>query len=135
MSERENDFYVGQEVIAQRIFTQSDVDLFAELSGDDNPLHTDEQYAAQSRFGARIVHGILLTGFLSKIIGTQFPGKGSIYLEQNARFMKPVYINQRVTAKVKIIEIHKKILTLETNLYSEDGSCILEGNAKVLFEG
>lgn len=137
LAESRNKFFVGQELSEEKVFNKNEVEAFADISGDNNPLHMDERYAEKSRFGGTIVHGILIMGLISKIIGTQLPGEGSIYLGQNARFIKPVYIGEKIKANVKIIEINeeKKILILETNIYKEDGNCAVEGEAKVLFEG
>lgn len=131
-----NEFYVGQEVSEEKKFEQSEVIAFSEISGDNNPLHLDEEFARNSRFGAPVVHGILVAGLISKIIGTQFPGEGSIYLEQNLRFLKPVYVGECVVVKVKITDIilDKKIFLLETNVYNKNEICVLCGSAKVLYE-
>ncbi len=131
-----NKFYIGQEVSEEKKFEKFEVLAFSEISGDNNPLHLDEEFARKSRFGAPIVHGILVAGLISKIIGTQFPGEGSIYLEQNLRFLKPVYVGECVVAKVKIVDIisEKKIFLLETNVYNKNGVCVLGGSAKVLYE-
>lgn len=97
----------------------------------------DDDFASKSRFGATIVHGIFAAGLFSKIIGTVFPGHGSIYLEQNLKFLKPVYVGKRVFAKVKIkdILIEKKIFMLETNIYDEDDVMLICRSAKILYEG
>lgn len=130
-----DDFFIGQEIVEEKLFTEDQVRRFAELSGDRNPLHMDERYAGQSRFHGRIVHGILVAGVISKIIGTQLPGEGSIYLEQNIQFRKPVYIDEKIIVKVKITGIANNIVTLETNAYKEDESLAVKGTAKILYEG
>lgn len=130
-------FYIGQEASTEKQFTKRDVLAFAEISGDQNPLHIDADFAGKSRFGRNIVHGILVTGLISKVIGTQMPGEGSIYLEQKVSFKKPVYVDDTVTASVKITEIapEKGIIALETNVYNQDGQLVISGFAKVLYEG
>ncbi len=130
-----DDFFIGQEIVEEKLFTEDQVRRFAELSGDRNPLHMDERYAGRSRFRGRIVHGILVAGVISKIIGTQLPGEGSIYLEQNIQFRKPVYIDEKIIVKVKITGIANNIVTLETNAYKEDESLAVKGTAKILYEG
>ena len=130
-----DDFFSGQELVEEKLFTEDQVRRFAELSGDRNPLHMDERYAGRSRFHGRIVHGILVAGVISKIIGTQLPGEGSIYLEQNIQFRKPVYIDEKIIVKVKITGIANNIVTLETNAYKEDESLAVKGTAKILYEG
>lgn len=130
------DIYVGQKAEASKCFTMEDVLQFAELSGDNNPLHVDEAYAEQGRFGRCVVHGILVSGLISKVLGTQLPGEGSIYLEQNLSFRKPVYVGDTVTARIQITEIQqeKKIVVLETNVYDQAEHCIILGTAKILYE-
>ena len=130
-----DDFFIGQEIVEEKLFTEDQVRRFAELWGDRNPLHMDERYAGRSRFRGRIVHGILVAGVISKIIGTQLPGEGSIYLEQNIQFRKPVYIDEKIIVKVKITGIANNIVTLETNAYKEDESLAVKGTAKILYEG
>lgn len=129
--------YVGQEIREERVFTTYDVEHFAQISGDCNPIHLDEEYGRRSRFGGTVVHGLLVSGLISKIIGMDMPGEGSIYMEQNLRFRKPVYVGEKVVAKIKIADIDKdrNIYTLETNVYNSKEECVIEGNAKVLYEG
>lgn len=127
-------FYIGQEEYEEKVFHESDVKLFAQISGDQNPLHLDDGYAEKSRFGRKIVHGILVSSLISKIIGMKLPGEGSIYLEQNIRFRKPVYVDEKIIAKVTILEINQTIFTLKTNVYNMGGECLIEGNSKVLYE-
>lgn len=129
--------YVGQEAEASKCFTMEDVRQFAALSGDDNPLHVDESYAKKGRFGRCVAHGILVSGLISKVLGTQLPGEGSIYLAQELSFRKPVYVGDTVTARVRITEIQpeKKIVTLETNVYNQENQCVILGTSKMLYEG
>lgn len=129
--------YVGQEAEVSRCFTMEDVRQFAGLSGDNNPLHVDEAYAGKGRFGRCVVHGILVSGLISGVLGTRLPGEGSIYLEQNLSFRKPVYVGDTVTARVRVtgIRTEKKIIALETNVYDQKGECVVMGSAKILYEG
>lgn len=129
-------YYVGQEIYEEKVFSFDDVNYFSQVSGDCNPIHLDIEYAKKSRFGNRIVHGILLSSLFSKIIGMDLPGEGSIYMEQNIKFKKPVYVNEKVIAKVTIIDIDfdKQIFTLKTDLYNTKNQCVIEGNAKVLYD-
>lgn len=130
-------FYVGQEAEVSKCFTMEDVQRFANLSGDNNPLHVDEEYAKAGRFGGCVVHGILVSGLISNVLGTKLPGEGSIYLEQNLSFKKPVYVGDVVTARVRINDIQreKKLITLETNVYNQEGECVILGTALILYEG
>ena len=127
-------FYIGQEEQEEKVFHESDVELFAQVSGDKKPLHLNDTYAEKSRFGRKLVQGILVSSLISKIIGMKLPGEGSIYLEQNIRFRKPVYVDEKVIVKVTIIEINQNKFTLKTNVYNMDDECLIEGNAKVLYE-
>ena len=129
-----NSFFLGQEFSSTRIFSKEDVFNFAKLSGDNNPIHLDDKFAEKSRFGKNIVHGMLVASAISKVVGTEFPGYGSIYMEQNLHFKKPVYIGECVNVNVKITDISKKVLTLETNIYNQNKQCVILGTAKVLYE-
>lgn len=132
-----NSFYVGQKVMYEKSFTMDEVILYAHLSGDDNPVHTDVIYAKNSRFGDNIVHGMFVMGVVSKILGTMLPGKGTIYLGQDVKFRRPVYVNQRVFFEVEIAEIleQKKQIILKTKVFDKERQCLVEGTARVLYEG
>lgn len=78
-----SDFIIGQEICEEKVFTSFDVKAFSQISGDCNPIHLDEQYAKETRFGGTIVHGILASSLISKMIGMDMPREGSIYMEQN----------------------------------------------------
>lgn len=129
-------FYIGQEITEEKVFFKEDIEKFAEISGDKNPLHVNEEYAKKSRFGGIIVHGVLVMGLISKMIGTRLPGEGSVYMEQNVQFRKPVYVGEKIIAKVKIIDmdVNRKIISLKTDVFDEAGHCVIRGNAKILLE-
>jgi len=118
----------------ERIFTIEDVKLFANLSGDINPIHLNEEYAKKTIFKTRIVHGLFASSIFSMIIGTKFPGEGSIYLEQNLKFIKPIYPKKKYLFTVKVTHIRedKPIYTLSTICTDEDQHVFIEGNAIVL---
>ena len=118
-----------------RVFTEADVKAFASLSEDDNPLHLDEEYAAGTSFKKPVVHGVLLLGMFSRIFGNVYPGRGSIYLSQTADFLRPAYLNQRITAKVSLVQYDsgKRIGEFQTICLNEAGKKILSGKAEVLF--
>jgi 3-hydroxybutyryl-CoA dehydratase len=122
---------LGDRAERTRTFTEADVAEFAELSGDLNPIHLDEEYAAKSRFGRRIVHGFLTAGMISALLGTELPGIGSIYVSQTFKFLAPVYIGDSVTASVEVIEIReeKRLVTLRTDCVNADGVLVLTGEA------
>jgi len=128
-----SDFYIGQEATISKTFVFDEVVAFSELSLDRNPIHLDKEYAKKGIFSDLIVHG-LLTSSLSAVIANKLPGPGSIYLSQSLKFLKPVYHNEEVVAKVKIVDIkHEKlIIMLETQCFVND-IIVLDGIAVVKY--
>ena len=124
---------VGQSYVMSRVFTQQDVKGFAMLSYDSNPLHMDEDYARTTRFGQLIVPGFLTASMFSAIIGTKFPGEGTIYLSQNMSFWKPVFPEKEVLAEVTVKELYplKRRVLLETCCYDENHELLVSGTALV----
>lgn len=125
------DFKIGQESSISKAFTKKDVELFAQLSLDNNPVHLDENYAVNSIFKQPIVHGFLYASLISATLGTKLPGPGSIYLHQEMNFKKPVYIGEEVTAKVIITDmnIEKSLVYLSTTCFKNENEIVLEGKA------
>ncbi|RST73044.1 MaoC family dehydratase [Siminovitchia acidinfaciens] len=123
------DFGVGQKAQFSRTITESDLVQFAGLSGDFNPIHVDRQYAEGTFFGERISHGLLTASFLSRLLGMQLPGPGSVYVSQTLKFTKPVFIGDTITAKAEIIEVNnnRRLVTLRTTCLNQDGSIVLDG--------
>lgn len=125
---------IGQS--ATRTFTVDDaaVQTFAALSQDHNPIHLDDAYAAQSRFGRRIAHGMLAGAFISAVLGNDLPGPGAIYLGQTLTFRAPVYIGDTlsVTVAVTAIRPEKRIVTLSTQAAKADGTVVVTGEATVM---
>ncbi|MBP9993469.1 MAG: MaoC family dehydratase [bacterium] len=130
---RIDELYVGQSSSLSKRFTLEDVKAFARLSQDNNPVHLDKEYAENSVFHQRIVHGFLTGSLLSAIIGTQLPGNGSIYLGQTLNFRKPVYHDQLITATVTVMEIRKDkpIVKLSTVCKNEQDEVVIDGEAIV----
>ena len=129
-------FVVGQKVVLERTFSLEEVIAYAKITGDANPLHVDEEYAKNSRFGGNIVHGMFVMGVVSKILGTILPGNGTIYLGQDVRFKRPVYVDKKVFIEVEIAEIENdRYIYLNTKVLDEEKNCLVEGSAKVLYEG
>ncbi len=126
---------IGDSASLTKTFTDEDVRAFARISGDNNPVHLDEEYAAKTMFKKRIAHGMLTAGLISAILGTQLPGEGSIYLGQTLNFKAPVYLDDTITATVTVVKLHerKPIATLETVCTNQDGVVVLDGEATVLF--
>ena len=125
---------VGDEAEIFHTITSADIDTFAHLTGDTNPLHMDEAFAAKTSLSKRVVHGMLTASFISTIIGTRLPGEGALWYEQSLKFLTPVRIGERIRvwAKVKQKSRAQRILTIETNVYSDNNNrTVIEGVAKV----
>ncbi|MCH8813788.1 MAG: MaoC family dehydratase [Chloroflexi bacterium] len=128
---------VGDRAEYVRTVTAHDVDAFAEVTGDTNPLHRDQAYAAKTRFGETIAHGMLSAGYISAAIGTKLaPDCCAVYLSQSLRFLRPVKIGDTIkaVADVKAIEPEKRMVTLETICYNQAGDPVLKGEAVILLD-
>lgn len=127
---------VGQRAFLSRKIGDEDVRQFAELVGDTNPVHLDDKFAAKTRFGKRIVHGMWPASLISAVIGTKLPGPGTIYLHQTLQFNAPVFIDDTITATVTVINVRqdKPIVTLETLCTNQNDQVVLQGEAVVLME-
>ena len=121
---------------ASRTCTISDEMIrgFAELTGDTNPVHLDEAYAAGTRFGRRIAHGMIAAGMISATLANDLPGPGTVYLGQSLQFKLPVYPGDTITATVEVRSVRpdKPIVTLGTVCTNQDGEVVLDGEAVVL---
>jgi len=104
MSHTYDSLQVGDSFSVSRVITAEDVQGFADVTGDDNPIHLDPEYAATSRFGQTVVHGVLVLGIVSKVLGRDFPGHGSIAVSMSVKFLRPVPVGSEVTIDVKIAE-------------------------------
>lgn len=117
-------------------FNQDNVIKFAEASGDFNPIHLDDDFAKKTIFKRRIIHGFLGGSIFSMVFGTKYPGAGTIYLNQNMVFYKPMYVEEKYIAKFFVKEVFKEkaraIVT--TEIYSEDGSLVIGGEALIQHE-
>ncbi len=127
------DIEIGQSATYERTVTDADIVKFAEISGDDNPVHLDEEFAAKTLFKGRIAHGMLAASFISTTVGTKLPGYGAIYISQSLRFKAPVRIGDAVvtTATVKAINAERKRVTMET-VCSVGGTVVVEGEAELM---
>ena len=125
---------IGDSASLRKTFNDADVRNFAEIAGDTNPVHLDDEYAAQTQFKKRLVHGMLTAGLISAVLGTELPGEGSIYLSQSINFRAPVFIDDTITATVRVIKVHedKPIITLETVCKNQDDVVVIEGEAVLL---
>lgn len=124
---------VGQSDSVTRIVTEDDVHTFAAVTGDNNPVHLDAEYAATTSFGQPIAHGMLTAGFISAVIGTRLPGPGVIYLEQTLKFRAPVFIGAEVTTTVTVKELNerRKRAVLET-ICTVEGKKVVTGEATIM---
>lgn len=123
---------IGQSASRSMIITEQSVGLFVELSGDTNPIHTDEVYAQSTRFGHRIAPGMQVAAIFSAILANDLPGPGTIYLEQNLNFLAPVYIGDRVHATVEVIELPRPgRARLDTKCMNDVGVIVISGSALV----
>lgn len=126
-------YEIGQKASTTKTITETDVYLFAGITGDLNPAHVNEEYARTTRFGGRIAHGILSAGLISAVLGMNLPGPGSIYLSQTLNFTAPVRIGDTITATAEVVEIiNGKRLRLRTTCVNQRGETVVEGEAVVL---
>ena len=127
------DLAVGMMRSLKKVITDRDIEMFAEVSTDRNPVHLDDDYAQDTIFGGRIAHGMLTAGLVSAVIGEQLPGHGTVYLGQSLKFLAPVRPGDMVTAEVEVtaIDYAKRKVTMETRCLV-DGKKVLAGEAVVL---
>lgn len=125
---------IGASASRTKTFSDEDVRAFARISTDTNPVHLDDSYAVTTRFGRRIVHGMLTAGLISAVLGNDLPGPGTIYLSQSLQFKAPVYVGDTVTATVEVTAIRegRGIVTLATTCTRQDGTVVISGEAVVL---
>lgn len=124
---------------AFRTMTVSDdtIRAFAEVTGDTNPVHLDDEYAAGTRFGRRIAHGMIAAGLVSATLANDLPGPGTVYLNQTLKFKLPVYPGDTVTAALEVLTVRpdKPIVTLSTVCTNQNDEVVLEGEAVVMYSG
>lgn len=122
---------IGQTATRSLTLTAEHVRTFAELTGDFNPLHFDEAFAAKTKFGRLVVQGGLTTGLLHALVATDLPGPGTVFLSQDWRFTAPVYIGDTITAEAEVVSVHetKPVCELRIRITRQDGEAVLEGGA------
>ena len=127
---------VGEIARRTRHVTERDIELFTELTGDRNPLHYDEERAAKTRFGGRIVQGGITSGLLNAVVAEDLPGPGSVFLQVDWSFKAPVQPGDEITAEVEVLEARedKPIAKLRTTIVNQDGTVVLDGSAVVWTE-
>jgi len=128
------DILIGQKENFSTKITESMIDEFSRLSGDFNPLHTNNEFAASSMFEKRIVHGMLLASFFSQLIGMKLPGKNSLYFSQTLNFRSPCFINDEIQIQGEVTEKSDatKIISISTSIVNSHGTCLIDGIAKVI---
>ncbi|HKG54481.1 MAG TPA: MaoC family dehydratase [Anaerolineales bacterium] len=127
-------FKLGDKASRTQLITDEMIRSFASLTGDTNPVHLDDDYAAGTRFGRRIAHGMIAAGLISATLANDLPGPGTIYLSQTLEFKRPVYPGDTITTivEVKNVRPDKPIVTLGTVCTNQDNKIVLEGQAVVL---
>jgi 3-hydroxybutyryl-CoA dehydratase len=125
---------VGDTASQSKTITDDDIQRFADLVGDHNPVHLDDDYAQTTRFGRRIAHGMLSASLLSAVLANQLPGEGTVYLSQTLKFVAPVFPGDTVTARVTVTKVRddKPIVTLETVCMNQHDEPLIKGEAVVL---
>jgi 3-hydroxybutyryl-CoA dehydratase len=133
MDERSS-FNIGEEAELTKIFTIEEVQEFSRISNDTNPIHVDKEYASKTFFKSQLVHGILVSGLISAVLGTCLPGPGAIYMSQSLRFCAPVFPGDKVTARVKVTDWDGVTgrVTLSTEAVNQQNTLVITGEAKLV---
>jgi len=128
---------VGDSAEITKTIEQADIEAFADVTGDHNPVHIDEEFAKTTRFGKRIAHGMLTASLISSVLATELPGEGSVYLGQTLQFVAPVFPGDEITARVTVKEMRedKPIVKLETVCVNQRDEVVIRGEATVLSRG
>ena len=131
------DIGIGDTGSVSKTITETDVVLYAGITGDNNPVHINDVEAKASRFGQRIAHGMLTAGFISAVLGTCLPGKGAIYMGQTLKFLRPVHIGDTATAVAEVIEKNdeKRQIRFKTTVTNQDGKMVIDGEALIMLLG
>ena len=124
---------IGDTASRTKTITDADVRTFADLTGDHNPIHMDDEFASHSLFGKRIAHGMLSASLISAVLANDLPGQGSIYLGQTLKFVAPVFIGDELTARVTVVSVRddKPIAKLETVCINQRDEIVIKGEATV----
>lgn len=128
------DLSIGQSATLTKTITAKDLELFGEVTGDLNPVHFDETYAATTQFKKRIAHGMLTGSLFSTLLGTQLPGAGSIYVGQTLSFKRPVFLNDTLTVSIEVstLEDKKRLVTLNCSIKNQDNKVVVTGEAQAI---
>ncbi len=125
---------IGQKAELKRTVTEEDIEKFADVSGDRNPIHLDEEFAKKTIFQGRIAHGMLSAAFISTVLASKLPGPGSIYLKQELIFKKPIRIGDTIIITVEVIDKddEKERITLRTTCTNQHNEMVVDGKALVM---
>ena len=134
MIEERTSFTVGEEATLTKTISDEDIKTFARISGDNNPVHVNDDYAKGTMFGGRIAHGMLVASLISAVLGTKLPGPGAIYMNQQLRFLAPVRPGDKVTARAQVTEwdATKGRVTLLTEVTNQAGKPVISGEARLV---
>jgi len=134
MIKERGSFTIGEEATLTKLVNDIDIKAFAQISGDDNPVHMNDEYAKGTMFGGRIAHGMLVAGLISAVLGTMLPGPGAIYLSQQLRFLAPVRPGDEVTARAEVTswDPEKGRVTLFTEVANQKGIAVIAGEARLV---
>jgi 3-hydroxybutyryl-CoA dehydratase len=125
-------YKVGDMAEMSKVVSEEDIYLFAGITGDRNPMHTSKEFAATTKFGEQIAHGMLVAGLISAVLGMKLPGPGCIYVSQTLQFLGPVKIGDEITARVEIVEVvSERRLRFSTQCVNQRSEVVLDGEAIV----
>ncbi len=129
-----NELKIGDKASHKKVITEKDIEMFGEITGDYNPAHFDEEYASKTIFKKRIAHGMLIGSLCSKLLGTDLPGAGSIYISQTLSFRRPVYFGDEINAIVTIkeINIEKNRVKFDCIAYNQRDEKVIIGEAELM---
>ena len=129
-----NEIKLGDTVSHKKVIAEKDIEMFGEITGDYNPAHFDEEYASKTIFKKRIAHGMLIGSLFSKLLGTDLPGAGSIYISQTLRFRRPVYFGDEIKAEVTVkeINIEKNRVKFDCIAYNQNNEKVVIGEAELM---
>ena len=122
---------VGQKAVRSLTLTAEHVAMYAQITGDHNPLHFDEAFTSKTKFGRLVVQGGLTTGLLHALVAMDMPGPGTVFLSQNWKFIAPVYIDDTITAEAEVLNVHerKPVCQLKIVITNQNSQTVLEGEA------